>query len=167
VEIMTSVLAPLVSAFPRPDVAADFSSRAVGDEEIGALLGAARIAPSADNFQTWRFVAVRSAEVRAQLADAAAGPVAPATRSAPVVIVACGVKAVVTRKRSEQPFVWLDVPIALTQLLLQAAEIGLRCSWTFELDETRVRSALGVPEGVRVIALCALGWPAERAQALG
>jgi nitroreductase len=134
----------------------------VSDEELAAVLGAARVAPSADNFQTWRFVVVRTAAVRAELAAAAHGPAADAARDAPAVIVACGVKAVLTRKRSEQPFVWLDVPIALTQLLLEAVEIGLGCSWTLELDEVRVRTTLGIPDDVRVIALCALGWPATR-----
>jgi nitroreductase len=161
VEIMTPVLAPLVAAFPRPNASVDLSSRVVSDDEISALLGAARVAPSADNFQTWRFVVVRSPETREQLAAAARGVVAATTRLAPVVIVACGIKAVVTRKRSEQPFVWLDVPIALTQLLLQAAEVGLGCSWTLELDEAAVRTALVIPDDVRIIALCALGWPAS------
>jgi nitroreductase len=156
---MTSALAPLVAAFPVPDRAVAFSDRSVGDEELAALLGAARVAPSADNLQTWRFVVVRAAEARARLGEAAGGEVGASLGSAPVVVAACGVRALVTRKRREQPFVWIDVPIALSHLLLQATELGLGCAWTHRLEEPRVRATLSIPEEVRVVALIGLGWP--------
>ena len=156
---MTSVLAPLVAAFPVPERAVEFADRPVADEELAALLGAARVAPSADNLQTWRFVTVRAAETRARLGEAAGSAVGASLRAAPVVVAACGVRALVSRKRREQPFVWIDVPIAVSHLLLQATELGLGCAWTPELDEARVRATLSIPADVRVVALIGLGWP--------
>jgi nitroreductase len=157
---MTSVLEPLVAAFPLPDRAVDFSDRPVDDEALAAVLGAARVAPSADNLQTWRFVVVRAAETRARLGEAAGGAVGATLHSAPLGVAVCGVRAFVTRKRREQPFVWIDVPIALSHLLLQATELGLGCAWTHQLDEARVRATLSIPDDVRVVALLGLGWPA-------
>jgi nitroreductase len=132
--------------------------RPVRDEELTALLAAARVAPSADNLQTWRFVVVRDPETRARLAAAVtAAPLVETVRAASVLLVVCGVRAIVSRVRREQPFVLVDVPIALSHILLQAAELEIPCTWTLELDELACRRTLGVPEDVRVIALVALG----------
>lgn len=150
----------LIDALPPPDEPARFSARELGAEEQTALLAAARVAPSADNLQTWRFVVVRSAEGRAALAEAVGGALAEPFRRAPLAIAVCGVSGIVSRLRREQPFVLVDVPIALTHLLLEAAELGLRCAWTLDPDHAAVRRALAIPEQkVTVIALCALGWP--------
>ena len=164
VPAMASVMQDLIARVTRAGAEARFSARALGDAELQALLGAARVAPSADNLQTWRFVVVRDAERRRALAQAAARPVDQCADQAPVMLVACGVRAVVTRIRNEQPFVWIDVPIAITNLLLEATELGLAYAWTLEPDEARVRQILGIPDEVRVIALCALGWPEVKSE---
>jgi len=48
-----------------------FQDRAVPEELLLRLLEAARLAPSACNFQEWRFVVVRNPETRKRLAIAA------------------------------------------------------------------------------------------------
>ena len=154
------LLGGLIASLPPREAATAFAAgRDVDEAELRALLAAARVAPSADNAQTWRFVEVRSAATKAALA-AAAGAIAGAVEQAPVVLVACGIRWVVTKVRREQPFVMIDVPIAIVHILLQAAEIGLACAWSLECDEEAVRRALAIPADVRVIALLALGWPA-------
>jgi hypothetical protein len=50
----------------------------------------------------------------------------------------------------------VDVPIAVTHLLLQAAEIGLSTAWTLDVDEPLARGVLGIPADVRVIAVVSL-----------
>ncbi len=138
-----------------------FAARGVDEPELRGLVAAARVAPSADNLQTWRFVAVREPARRRALAAAAPDALAPALEEAPLCLAVCGVKALIKGIRREQPFVMIDVPIALAQLLLQAAELGLRCGWSLTVDEARVRAALAIPASTRVVALLALGWPAD------
>ena len=48
-----------------------FQDRDVPEELLLRLLEAARLAPSACNFQEWRFVVIRNAETRKRLAMAA------------------------------------------------------------------------------------------------
>jgi len=129
----------------------------VSDAQVLDLLSAARVAPSADNLQTWRFVVVRSAGRRASLATAAPGLPKEALAGASVVIVVCGIRTVVRRARREQPFALIDVPIALTHLLLRAAEAGLPHAWTLDVDEDACRRELGIPHSARVVAVVALG----------
>ena len=158
---MTVSIVGLLQRISPPGVApAGWAPREVGVEELSALLGAARVAPSADNLQIWRFVSVRAEETRRRLAEAVPEPLRAACGEAPLLLAACGVKALVTRARREQPFSMVDVPIAFSHLLLQAAELGLASAWTLDPDEARVRVVLGIPPEVRVVALLALGWPA-------
>ena len=46
-----------------------YKSAPISEEEIDKILEAGRWAPSADNSQPWRFIALRSQEVRNKLAD--------------------------------------------------------------------------------------------------
>ena len=140
--------------------AGGFDQRPVGDDAIAALLGAARVAPSADNAQTWRFITITGAEKKAALKESVPEALRRDLDNAPLVAVACGMAGLFKSTKREQPFVLIDVPIAIAHILLQAAEIGLACSWTLECDESKVRSALSIPGDARVIAILCLGWPA-------
>jgi nitroreductase len=154
-----ATLGRLVDQMPPPQSACEFSERPLDDDVLAALLGAARVAPSADNLQTWRFVVVRDRERRRQLGDLLEGAMAEMAARAPVVIVACGVRGMISQARREQPFVLIDVPIALTHLLLEATELDLACAWTLDLPEADIAEVLKLPppSAVKPIALVALG----------
>ena len=64
-----------------------FQDREVPEELLLRLLEAVRLAPSASNFQEWRFVVVRNAETRKRLAIAANRQMF--IGEAPVLIVCC------------------------------------------------------------------------------
>ena len=155
---MTAVVEPLLAGMTACGEPEDFhAAQPVSEPEVRALLGAARVAPSADNLQTWRFIVVREERAREDLSRAVPEAMAASVAQAPLVLVACGVKAIIKGVRSEQPFVMVDVPIAVVHLLLEARELGLGCAWTLDFDEGRVRERLAIPAAVRVIALLALG----------
>ncbi len=154
---MSGLVSGLVSGVSPHDQSAQGERRHVTDAELAALLSGARVAPSADNAQTWRFVTVRSEEVRKELGRHVSPSFAQSAVDASVLIVICGVTWVVTRTRREQPFVMIDVPIAATHVVLRATEMGLTCAWTLDCDEGAVRAALGIPAEVRVVAMVAVG----------
>jgi nitroreductase len=66
-----------------------FKNREVSDEIITRLLEAARHAPSANNFQEWRFVVVRNPVTRNKISAAACRQKFVAT--APVILACCAV----------------------------------------------------------------------------
>ncbi len=150
------LIAGLLDGMPPPgQVPVSFGNQEVGDEDISILLSAARVAPSADNAQIWRFITVRDPEKKRRLGEAAGEGMAGAFSRASVVMVACGVRFIVTRTRKEQPFAVVDVPIGLLQILLQARELNLSFTWTLDCDEPAVRKALGIPQDVRVVSMVA------------
>jgi nitroreductase len=134
-----------------------FRDRPVEDANILAVLEAGRLAPSAKNMQDWRFIVVRDKTARSKLAIAALGQQFVA--EAPVVIAACGTSDLVMT--CGQPAYAIDVAIALDHITLRAASLGLGTCWIGAFYEDQAKAILGVPEGVRVVALLPLGYPAE------
>ena len=132
----------------------------VPDDVLNRVLEAMRLAPSAGNKQPWRFVVVRDAETREQLAEATNRQQWIA--HAPVIIAACGWKE---RAYSKMGGYWnamsVDVTIAFDHLTLAAAAEGLGTCWIGSFIEDEVRRVLGVPEEVTVVALTPLGYHDE------
>jgi nitroreductase len=136
-----------------------WSTRPLEDDVLAALLGAARIAPSADNAQTWRFVTVRDPQRHAALTRAVSDNERAILTEAPVLIAALAEPWIIRSARAEQPFFMVDVPIAIVHMCLQAAEVGLAVRVAFDLDEAGVRAAVRAPTSFRVVAVVALGYP--------
>jgi nitroreductase len=137
-----------------------YTADPVSDEILGRVLEAARLAPSGKNLQPWKFIVVRSAETRERLARASAGQAFIA--QAPVVVVACADPEACYARMGRYMKSWpVDVACALEHLMLQAAAEGLGTCWIGAFEEQAVKDVLGVPEGIRVLALTPLGHPAE------
>ena len=135
----------------------NFQGKPVEEEKLLAVLEAGRLAPSAKNMQDWRFIVVRDKTARGKLAAAARSQQFVA--QAPVVIAACGTSDLVMT--CGQPAYAIDVSIALDHMTLAAASLGLGTCWIGAFYEEQARAILGVPEGVRIVALLPLGYPAE------
>lgn len=152
----TTLIRSLLDRLPAQGTAV-LEPAGLDEGKLAAVLHAARVAPSADNAQTWRFLTISSDEGKARVSEAVSDEeLARCLTESHTVIALCGIKWVVTRTRREQPFVFIDVPIALSHMILQATELGIGCTWTLELDEDVVRRALGIPDDVRVVALVGL-----------
>ncbi|MCU0859988.1 MAG: nitroreductase family protein [Thermoplasmata archaeon] len=123
-------------------------------------LGAARLAPTANNSQPWRIVVVTDEDARLKLAAAANGQRFMA--QAPVVLVACGVpdEAFSTVGGYMSSHV-MDATIAVDHLTLAAHALGLGTCWVASFKEEKVKEALHIPDDIRVVAMTPLGYPDE------
>ncbi|HEV2316876.1 MAG TPA: nitroreductase family protein [Thermoplasmata archaeon] len=134
--------------------------RPIPDEKLKAVLAAARLAPSQNNMQPWRFIVVQDDERRRLLAQAC--PKGKALVEAPVAVVALAVEEdvplTVGGYISAYP---LDVAVAVHQMRLAATSEGLGSAWIMDFHEEKVRSVLGIPEGVHPLAIIPIGYPAE------
>jgi nitroreductase len=135
-----------------------FKEAPIEPEKLTKILEAARLAPSARNFQDWRFVVVTDKDTRAKLAVAANNqkPVA----NAPAVIVACSNSDYVMR--CGQPIASIDVAIALEHIALAATALGLATCWIGSFFPEKVRPMLAIPEDIAVIELMTVGYPADK-----
>ncbi len=134
--------------------AREFGGAAPSPDQLARVFEAARIAPSADNAQTWRFVLWRDRDdVRRVLRDA--GVAWGATLPGALVAVAAA-PFVIKRVHGEQPFALIDHPIALTHAMIAAEVMGLRWGAWFAFDHASVRDRAGFPARHEVTALLGL-----------
>ncbi|WP_010163299.1 5,6-dimethylbenzimidazole synthase [Sphingomonas sp. PAMC 26617] len=162
-----------------------FGPRAVSEDAMHALLDSAALAPSVGNAQPWRFVRVRSAQLRTRLADhvdAASRDAAWAIPDATLRTRYRALKLHGIREAPELLAVFCDeVPdaghglgratmpemlrystvMAIHTLWLAARARDIGLGWVSILDPVVVTELLDVPPGWTLIALLCLGYPAE------
>lgn len=131
-----------------------FEEKQVPREVLGRLLEAARQAPSANNLMPWRFVVVTDSRIRTAIAES--GIYGKFLARTPVAIAAIGNEAAAPKWYA------VDTAIALEHIALAAVAEGLGSCWIGSFDEKTVMELLAVPEGQRVVAILALGYPKER-----
>lgn len=136
-----------------------YSQKSIPPELLERMRQSLRYAPSACNNQPWHFVLVKDAEVRRQVAQAANHAW---MAQAPVTVVACGLPSQAYKRMGGYGnSVDVDLAIAVDHLTLAAASEGLGTCWIGAFKEEQVKAVLGIPEGVKIVALTPLGYPAS------
>lgn len=146
-----------------------YSDRPVERDKILACLEAARLAPSAQNVQPWRFLVVDDPEVKARTAEAAFSGIFSSSRfveQAPVIVVMLDrpdfVAGVLGRRVRNVPFDMIDMGIAGEQFVLQAEELGLATCWIGWFNEKKLRKILAIPKKYKIVAMMPLGYAETR-----
>jgi nitroreductase len=125
----------------------------VEKKQIETLMEAVQRAPSAVNWQPYRFIFVDDPEKRKQVSQAAGQP---KVAKAPLLLVG------VANPKTSQRWYLVDTVIALTQALLVAYEIGLGGVWIGAFDDNKVKKSLSIPEDQVVAGILALGVADEK-----
>jgi nitroreductase len=127
---------------------------AVPREKLEYVLEAGRLAPSWGNRQCWRFVVVTDEKRKREISTR------EWVAEAPAIVVGCA-HPELSGSKFDQQYYMLDMGIAMEHMILAAAEQDLGTCWISQFVEEAVKSALGIPDNVRVVALTPLGYPAE------
>jgi nitroreductase len=136
-----------------------YRSEDIPQEMLIRVLSAMREAPSACNFQPWKFVVIREEAARKRVAEACSRQMFIA--EAPVIIAGCGTPGQAYKRMGGYGnSVEVDLAIALDHLTLAAVAEGLGTCWIGSFDEQKVKRILDVPDPVKVVALTPLGFPA-------
>lgn len=138
----------------------DYEPRPIPREILESVTEALRLAPSACNFQPWRFVIVTDPDVRRRLAAACRNQRFIA--EAPVIVAGC---ALTDESYTRMGGYWnscdIDVAIALDHLTLAATGAGLGTCWIGAFSEKDVKDVLGIPANAKPIGLIVMGYPRE------
>jgi nitroreductase len=137
----------------------------VTEDQIGRILQAGQMAPSAGNLQGREFIVVKDPQTRHRLSDAALRQWF--IDEAPVCIVVCTNLPRTKQlygKRAEL-YVVQDTAASVMNMMLQACDLGLGTCWVGAFDEAEVAKILGVPEGIRPVAMLPVGVPDETPEA--
>lgn len=146
-----------------------YLEKPVEREKIRVCLEAARLAPSAENVQPWRFLVVDEPEVKARFAAEAFSGIYNFSRfaaKAPVLIIILARPDFVANRLGKQiqgvAFYLIDVGIAGEHLVLQAEEMGLGTCWIGWFSQRKTRRLFRIPRKYKIVCLLAMGYPASR-----
>jgi len=144
-----------------------FDSKPVKEKDLISIVEAARLAPSACNSQTWRFVAVTDREVIKRICSEAMRPIIPNRwlEQAPLVIVGCSQIDIVANRIGTRvtgiEYYQIDLGIAMEHMVLKATDLGLGSCWIGWFKEEKVKEILEIPKRIKVSAMLAIGFPKD------
>jgi nitroreductase len=143
-----------------------YLDKPVEREKILECIEAARLAPSAENVQPWRFVIIDDPFLKNEFADHAFSGIYSPTRfaaKAPVIIVMLAKLDILANRIGKQiqgiHFYLLDNGIAGEHLVLQAQELGLGTCWIGWFHVKKVRKFLKIPWNYKIVSLISMGYP--------
>ena len=135
-----------------------YDSRPIPAEVLERLKESLRLAPSACNYQPWRFVLVTEPEMKQKLALAAMNQQFIA--EAPLIVVGCGIPQHAYKNMGGYGnSVDVDLAIALDHLTLAAVEEGLGTCWIGAFQKAEVKRLLDIPNDAKVVAMTPVGFP--------
>lgn len=165
----------------------NFKPDPVSDKAVFAILEAARLAASGSNIQPWRFIIIRSPEIKEKLKPATIYRFA---LKAPVVIACCTDLSTLQGRpdrvvellqagvfddvevsgeyappqRSQEQilsYLSMNVGIAITQMMLKAVDLGLGTCWIGGFDPVKTKEILALDDNLHVLALLPIGYPEQ------
>ncbi len=145
-----------------------YLAKDIDNKTILRCIEASRLAPSACNAQSWKFIIVTDQAKKNKLADLTADrwlPLNHFTKQAPVHIVIVIEKPSLTSyigaKIKNKDFSWIDLGITAEHFCLQATEEGLGTCMLGWFKEKKVKELLNIPVSKRVGLIITLGYPAN------
>ncbi len=147
-----------------------YLGRPVEREKVIACIEAARLAPSAENIQPWRFIVIDNPLYKRGFCEQICGGVYRTSsfiKNAPVVVAILAKYSLITdflgRGIQGTNYYLLDIGISGEHLVLQAQELGIGTCWIGWFNQKKAKKYLKLPLQYRVAALIAMGYPAEGA----
>ena len=147
-----------------------YTDEPVPDAAVEQILEAARLAPSGNNTQPWRFLVVRDAATRRAIAEASHRQAWMTTAPVHVVCTAdirCripdydGPPLDDDSPLPELKKVIRDAAIGVEHLVLEATALGLGTCWVAWFTQPEIRAALDIPGDQYVVAVITVGHAAE------
>jgi nitroreductase len=131
-----------------------YSDRPIIDSDLEKILEAGRWAPSGANVQPWRLIVVQNNDLIKQIgAFCYFGPIRSRhVGEAATVIIICG------DSRSMGNTWEKDCMIAGTNMTLMATALEIGSCWIGAFNELHIKSALNIPDYLKIIALISLGY---------
>ena len=130
-----------------------YQSTPIEKEKLDRIWEAVRQAPSACNIQPWRFLLVKSPEIRQKLIPI----LQPWAIAAPELIIALGNRLTAWQRDGESIHA-VDVAIAFEHLVLAAAAEGLGTCWICAFNRRKTSLALQLPAEWEPVAITPLGY---------
>lgn len=142
-----------------------YIERPISRDVLRECVEAARLAPSACNYQPWRFICVDDRKLITDITDQVCGGIYSINafvKNAGALVVVVSDKEGFLRqlggKLKRTDYYLVDIGIACEHLVLKATELGLGSCWIGWFNERRLKQLLHVPRTRRIDIMISLGY---------
>ena len=142
-----------------------YLDKSVEREKILECLEAARLAPSADNVQPWRFLVIDDPELKDKFTKEIFSGIYSISKfaaKAPVLIIILARLDIIANRIGKQiqniHFYLIDTGIAGEHIVLQAEELGLGTCWIGWFNSRKARKVLNIPRKYKIVSLLSMGY---------
>ena len=137
-----------------------FKKQTVEKEKLDLILEAGRIAPTACNYQPQRIMVIEDSAAYEKLRQCT-----PCHFDAPVVLMICYDKTTCWKNKTNSTIGGdVDASIVTTQMMLEAAELGLGTTWVGAFNLQKIRELFSLPDYLVPVALLPIGYPADEVE---
>ncbi len=145
-----------------------YQDKEVSDRDLNEVINAARLAPSGNNAQPWRFKIIKDEKIKEELKVKRIFK-QDFVYSAPVIIVCCADPKAYPEAKFEPAFddpyetrAIRDLSIASQNLVLRATELGMGTCYVGWLNKEGIKKVLKLPKRYIVPYVITVGYPAEK-----
>lgn len=133
-----------------------FEDKKVEKEKLDLILEAARVAPTACNFQPQRILVLDNEESLEKLKKCT-----PYHFHAPLALVVCYDKTTSWKRKDGDDMGEVDAAIVTTQMMLETENIGLGTTWVGYFDKAELVKEFEIPENFVPVSILPIGYPKE------
>lgn len=134
-----------------------FDKKNVEDEKINMILEAARLAPTACNFQPQKILVIKSKESLQKMKLCT-----PYTFDAPLIMLICFDKNISWKRKIDNVDMGgVDASIVATHMMLEISNLGLGSTWVGQFDSEKLREAYSLPDNYIPIVILPIGYPGK------
>ena len=142
-----------------------YQNKPVERDKILECLEAARLAPSADNVQPWRFLVIDDPELKEKCAKEMFSGIYSISKfaaKAPVLIIILARLDIIANRIGKQiqniHFYLIDTGIAGEHIVLRAEELGIGTCWIGWFNIRKARKVLNIPRKYKIVSLLSMGY---------
>lgn len=132
-----------------------YQDREVEKDKLLQILEAARLAPSAVNFQPVHLYVLQDKSEQEKIYEVYGRDW---FKEAPVIIAICGDHAKSWKRKDGKDHCDIDAAIVVDHMTLAATELGLGTCWICAFDAKRCHEIMALPENLEVITLLTIGY---------
>lgn len=136
-----------------------YKNQPIDKEIIEEILESARLAPSAVNFQPWKFFVCQSEHAKSVVYESY-----PREwfRAAPLYIIACGNRDESWKRPCDgKDHLDIDIAIAVEHMVLKITELELGTCWVCNFNPQVIKEKLPLEENLEPIVILPIGYPQD------
>lgn len=131
----------------------------IDNQVVEQIIESARLAPSAVNYQPWRFLVCQSEHAKKAVYESY-----PREwfKAAPLYIIACGDRNESWKRPCDgKDHMDIDIAIAVEHMVLKITDLGLGTCWVCNFNPQVIKEKLALEENVEPVVILPIGYPQE------